>query len=393
MRDHGQKPAAASGPPGKPPDELPAAAPGQRGDDLSGELQRALAAYGFSGPTRPATSGLINRTFLVHDSVQPDQPVAVLQRLHPVFAAEVNLDIEVVTARLAAQGMETPVLLRTPGGAPWYAQPGGVWRALSYVPGTTLHRIAEPETALAAGELVGRFHRALASLVHDYAFARAGVHDTPAHLARLAARVEAPESAIDNTDGSAPDGGAPADHASDLRLARALGRDILAAAAALSPLPDLPARHTHGDLKISNVLFHPGDARRARCLVDLDTLGRQTMAYELGDAMRSWCNPRGEDETDVRVDEAIFAAAMAGYRSGAGDLPTAAERAAIVPGLETVCVELAARFCADVFDDAYFGWDAQRYPSRRAHNLVRARGQLALARSVRAARRSLEALV
>jgi hypothetical protein len=127
--------------------------------------------------------------------------------------------------------------------------------------------------------------------------------------------------------------------------------------------------------------------------VDLDTLGRQSLAYELGDAMRSWCNPRGEDEVDVHVDEAIFAAAMAGYREGAGDLPTAAERASIVPGLETVCVELAARFCRDVFDDSYFGWNPQRFPSRRAHNLIRAHSQLALARSVRAARRALAALV
>jgi Ser/Thr protein kinase RdoA (MazF antagonist) len=385
VRHDGQKPAVAAELPGTPGSAPPAVSPVPA--DLAHELERALAAYGLAGPARPVTSGLINRTFAVEDhgraAARPGEPVAVLQRLHPVFAAEVNLDIDAVTAHLAAHGMETPALLRTVDGARWYTQPGGVWRALSYVPGTTLHRIEDPETARTAGELVGRFHRALDPLAHDYAFTRAGVHDTPAHLARLRARVEAGDAA----------GGAGGDAAELVRAGRALGRDVLAAAAALAPLPALPARHTHGDLKISNVLFFPGDTRRARCLVDLDTLSRQTMAYELGDAMRSWCNPRGEDETEARVDEAIFAAAMTGYRSGAGGLPTAAERAAIVPGLETVCVELAARFCADVFDDAYFGWDTQRYPSRRAHNLVRARGQLALARSVRAARRSLEALV
>ena len=64
-------------------------------------------------------------------------------------------------------------------------------------------------------------------------------------------------------------------------------------------------------------------------------------------------------------------------------LVTPLERQAVVIGLETVCVELAARFCVDIFDDRYFGWDASRYPSRRAHNEVRARGQLALATSVR----------
>jgi Ser/Thr protein kinase RdoA (MazF antagonist) len=382
VRDDAQRPAPAPGLPGVRPDDP--------GADLAGELQLALAAYGFSGPATPVTSGLINRTFLVHgsgrDAGPGDEPVAVLQRLHPVFGAEVNLDIEVVTEHLAAAGMETPGLLRTADGARWFAQPGGPWRALSYVSGTTLHRIEDPETARTAGELVGRFHRVLDGLVHDYAFARAGVHDTAAHMARLQARVEAGAGAGGDID---RDAGA----AELVRAARAVGRDILAAAASLPPLPALPARHTHGDLKISNVLFFPGDTRRARCLVDLDTMGRQTLAYELGDAMRSWCNPRGEDETQVRLDEAIFAAAMDGYRSGAGDLPTPAERASIVPGLETVCIELAARFCADVFDDVYFHWNAQRYPSRRAHNLVRARGQLALAQSVRAARHGLAALV
>jgi Ser/Thr protein kinase RdoA (MazF antagonist) len=360
-------------------------------DALAVELAQALAAYGWTGPAEPVTSGLINRTFLVRDAARPDAPVAVLQRLHPVFAAEVNLDIEVVTAHLAASGMETPALVRTTAGARWHVQPGGVWRALTYLPGTTLHRIDDPETARAAAELVGRFHRALDPLAHDYAFARAGVHDTAAHLAKLREGVESAARAAERA--VTTPGGRGDEDAELLRAGRALGHDILQAAASLPDLPALPARHTHGDLKISNVLFFPGDPRRARCLVDLDTLGRQTMAYELGDALRSWCNPRGEDETEARLDEAIFAAAMAGHRSGAGDLLTAAERASIVPGLETVCVELAARFCADVFDDAYFGWDAQRYPSRRAHNLVRARGQLSLARSVRAARRSLAALV
>jgi Ser/Thr protein kinase RdoA (MazF antagonist) len=388
-------------------------------DELAAELGAALAAYGFAGPAEPVQSGLINRTFVVYaagtaagaagtagtagtapgaagtaalgtapgagasTAADAPRPVAVLQRLHRVFAAEVNLDIEAVTAHLAACGLETPRLLATSDGGRWHVQPGGVWRALSYVPGTTLHRIEQPGTARAAAALCGRFHRALDTLAHDYAFARAGVHDTPAHLARLRERVEA----------GAPGGEVDRDAAELLAAARALGRDILDAAARLPPLADLPLRHTHGDLKISNVLFFPGEPERARCLVDLDTLGRQSLAYELGDAMRSWCNPRGEDEVDVHVDEAIFAAAMAGYREGAGARPPAAAPASIVPGLETVCVELAARFCRDVFDDSYFGWNPQRFPSRRAHNLIRAHSQLALARSVRAARRALAALV
>jgi hypothetical protein len=88
----------------------------------------------------------------------------------------------------------------------------------------------------------------------------------------------------------------------------------------------------------------------------------------------------------VRFDLPIFAAAIAGFRAQADDLLTPDERVSIVTGLETVCVELAARFAVDVFEDRYFGWDATKFPSRRAHNLVRARGQLTLGLQVRSAR-------
>jgi Ser/Thr protein kinase RdoA (MazF antagonist) len=226
------------------------------------------------------------------------------------------------------------------------------------------HAVPSPEWAEAAGELVGRFHVAVADLAYDYRFTRAGVHDTAAHLARLRERV-AGASIAEATD---------------------VGREILAAADGLPPLAtDLPRRHVHGDLKISNVIFHHPPVA-AVALVDLDTFAKGTLAFELGDAMRSWCNPHGGDAGAARFELPIFAAAMRGFRRFADAVCTDAERASIVVGLETVCLELAARFCVDAFDDAYFGWDAARFASRREHNLVRARGQLALGLSVRAAR-------
>ena len=303
--------------------------------------------------------GLINATFRVRID---GEPLAVLQRLHPVFGAAVNVDIETVTAHLAARGLTTPRLLRTLDDRASIELDGQVWRALSWVPGETVHAVPSLALAEAGGELVGRFHRAVADLEHTYAFARAGVHDTAAHLARLdeLVRTTADAEAI------------------------ALGTDVLAATAELPVLPATARRHCHGDLKISNILFA---GTRAECLVDLDTLGLGTMAFELGDAMRSWCNPRGEDAGSVAFELPIFAAAIRGFRRVADPIVTRDELASIVVGLETVCIELAARFAVDVFRDAYFGWDPARFPSRRAHNLVRARGQLALGLAVRAARK------
>jgi Ser/Thr protein kinase RdoA (MazF antagonist) len=332
------------------------------------------AAWGFTpDEVAPLAGGLINATFV---ATRDGERVAVLQRLHHVFAPEVNLDLDAVTAHLAARGLETPRLVRAQSGAAWIEHDGRTWRALTWVDGASTHGDLTTEDAEAAGGLVARFHRAVDDLAHEYAFVRAGVHDTAAHLARLDAGARAPG----DFDGAAE--------------ARELAAEIQDAARALAPLPALPRRHTHGDLKISNVLFRRSGARGAAvALVDLDTLGRQTLAFELGDAMRSWCNPHPEDAGRARFDLDVFAAAMRGYRDGARALLEPEEWPSIVVGLETVCVELAARFCADVFEDRYFGWDPARFPSRRAHNLIRARGQLALARDVRARRADAMAIV
>ncbi|HEY5927494.1 MAG TPA: aminoglycoside phosphotransferase family protein [Kofleriaceae bacterium] len=320
------------------------------------------AAWGWQGSAiAPLAGGLINKTFVVRDAA--GAPIAALQQLHPIFAAEVNLDIEAVTAHLAARGLDTPRLLRTRDDRAWLAHEGAVWRALSWVAGESVHAVPSPAWAEAGGILVGKFHRAVHDLAYDYKFTRAGVHDTAAHLAKLRDRVAAFGS----------------DEASDL------GRDILDAAAVLPALAATPRRHVHGDLKISNLIFRDAPLRGV-CLVDLDTVATGTMAFELGDAMRSWCNPQGEDAGSVKFDLAIFAAAIGGFRSEADAITSSEERRSIVDGLETVCIELAARFAVDAFDDRYFGWDPARFPSRRVHNLVRARGQLALGLAVRAAR-------
>jgi Ser/Thr protein kinase RdoA (MazF antagonist) len=321
---------------------------------------------------------LINATFVVRDDA--GQPAYALQRLHRVFAPEVNLDLEAVTAHLAARGLVTPRLVRTRDDAAWLSTAEGTWRALTWLDGETVHRVPAPSWAETGGVLIGQFHRAVADLEYDYRFVRAGVHDTARHLGRLASCVQ--QAAQQDRARRSPE---------ELEASE-LARDILATAARLPAMPDLPRRHVHGDLKISNVLFQR-EPLRALALVDLDTLGKGTLAFELGDAMRSWCNPAGEDAHDIRFELPIFAAAIGGFRSVGGSLATREELASVVIGLETVCVELAARFCVDVFDDNYFGWDAARFPSRRAHNLIRARGQLTLGLSVRAARSDALAIV
>lgn len=333
--------------------------------------ETVLDAWGLTDASlEPISVGLINRTLV---ATQGDTRI-VLQRLHPVFAATVNLDIAAVTAHLAGKGLLTPRLVPTRTGALWQQAEDGVWRALTWIAGRVVATPTGPAMARAAGALVARFHRAVADLPHAFHFTRPGAHDTPRHLAHLAEVVHT--------------------HARhDLfEQVRPVAERILAHGAALPPIPALPTRIIHGDLKLTNVVFDEA-LTQALALVDLDTLAHGSIAVELGDALRSWCNPGGESDPTARVDVAVLAAAVQGYAAEATDLLTAAEVGSIAAGTETITLELAARFCADALEESYFGWDASRFARRGEHDLVRARSQLSLAESMRERHEELDALV
>ena len=309
----------------------------------------------------PLGNGLINQTYLLANQGQR----SVLQRLAPIFSPIINENIAAVTDALAAAGLTTPRLLPTREGRLWIDLGGdeGVWRLQTFVAGASFNKVQSPAQAHAASILVARFHRATNDLAHTFRGLREGVHDTAKHLLRLREAVSA--------------------HAHHPLLARVgpLAEAILDRAHALTPLPGLAPRLCHGDLKLNNILFAgdtPPASEQALCLIDLDTVGPMSLAYELGDAWRSWCNVSGEDDTAARVDMEIFRAACAGYASGIGRALTEPERRALLGGVEWISLELASRFAADALFENYFGWDARRFPSRGEHNLLRARGQLAL---------------
>ena len=333
----------------------------------------------FAGAAaQPFGTGLINQTFLLDTGATK----AILQRLHPIFRPVVNEDLDVVTAHLCKQGLVTPRLVRTDDGAPCVTLPRApgenddtqTWRLITFVKGTSVDRLSSPEQARAAAALVAGFHAAVENLSYAYQHVREGVHDTRKHLLTLARAL--------------------AKHRTH-RLAReagALGKEILDAGARLPNLSALPLRHAHGDLKISNLLFD--DDGKGLCLCDLDTLQKLSWPLEMGDALRSWCNPRGEDVKDAAIDLDLCQAAIDGYFSSPKKpflVPD--ETAHLVDGLLLICVELSARFCADALNESYFGWNSQKYQTRGDHNLLRAQGQWSLAKSVLARKTELEVIV
>jgi Ser/Thr protein kinase RdoA (MazF antagonist) len=322
-------------------------------------------------PVSVQSGGLINRTFRVDGRRGP----VIVQRLHPVFGGVVNEDIDVVTTHLASKGFPTPCVVRTDNGALWVDDgEGGVWRALTFVEGQAFDRISSASMAHEAGKLVAHFHVAVADLNHEYRHVRPGVHDTRRHFDFLRTAL--------------------LDHSGHRLFSQVapLAERIWKIAENLPDLSGLSKRHAHGDLKISNLLFRDGTGF---CLVDLDTLGRMIWPFEMGDALRSWTNPNGEDQQRSAIDVETFAAALSGYGSVARGTPLVSdeESDALVAGLATICTILSSRFLADALHEKYFGYDASRFPARGEHNLLRGQGQLALFESVDAQRSQLESIV
>ncbi|HEY5623413.1 MAG TPA: hypothetical protein VIV14_06600, partial [Gammaproteobacteria bacterium] len=146
--------------------------------------EKVLEALGLGGARLELfPTGLINTTWL---ATLANGEERVLQRVNPLFPIEVNDDIDAVTRHLAAHDMATPRLIPAADGSLVIADDEGlVWRQLAHMPGVTYDALADTRQAEEAGALLGRFHRIISDIDHDFSMARLGVHDTAKHMKNL----------------------------------------------------------------------------------------------------------------------------------------------------------------------------------------------------------------
>lgn len=325
------------------------------------QIMDVLSAFAVS-PVQvlPIETGLINRTYRVTGTDGQDY---ILQAVNRMFPPEVNLDTDVVTRHLEESGLLTPRLLPNRHGMVFHQEDNRLWRLFNYVSGNIHERVLYPVLAGAAGAMLGRMHSTLALLDYELQAPRPKTHDTPRHTRHLK------NTLVMRTD-----------HTRYGAL-KPLGETILSHLERLPELPAVTDRLVHGDPKISNFIFTDDD-REVKCMVDFDTLARIPVYLELGDALRSWCNPAGEDIAEGYFSMPHCRAALGGYASHAGGLLTRQEWLAVPSATLTIYLELAARFCADALNEDYFSWDASRFGSHSEHSETRARGQLSAANSL-----------
>jgi hypothetical protein len=325
--------------------------------------------------------GNVNATFLV--TVQgAAEPHFILQRLNPrvfrrpeLVMANLRIVGDHVARRLArvrlsgGRRFELPRVLLTRDGRDHVIDPGGsFWRALSFIDAAeTFDTIKDAGQAQEVGYALGMFHNLLSDLAPEHlSDTLPGFHLTPGYLARydevLGRRGARPSPEVNYGLGFVD---ARRAFASILEDARAQGR--------LRPRP------IHGDPKVNNIMLDTATGQ-AVGMVDLDTVKPGLVHYDIGDCLRSGCNPRGEETGDweaVRFDPELCRAMLTGYLALARDFLTDTDYAYLYDAIRLLPFELGLRFFTDYLaGNVYF---KARHPE---HNLARALVQFKLTESI-----------
>ncbi len=364
--------------------------------DRAERLTAVAAAFDLPGPVarvEPLGSGNVNDTFLV-ETRGSRQRRYVLQRLNQrvfrrpdLVMANILAVGEHVQERLARacpvrgqRRWELPQVVRARlDRRAWVERGEEFWRMLTFVEGCrSVDVVASADQAREVGFGLGLFHHLISDLPPDrLADTLEGFHVTPAYLAHY-------DAVLSDT---------PAAAGSDLAHCRAFVEDrrgfapVLEQARAAGLL--LP-RPIHGDPKVNNVMLDLISGQ-AVALVDLDTVMPGLIHYDIGDCLRSCCNPVGEETTDleaVHFDLDLCRDVLSGYLAAASGFLTESDYAHLYAAIRLICFELGLRFFTDhLAGDVYFRAD------HRGHNLQRALVQFRLTQSIEAQERQIRALI
>jgi serine/threonine protein kinase len=149
----------------------------------------------------------------------------------------------------------------------------------------------------------------------------------------------------------------------------------------LSELKDkntFPIRITHNDAKLSNILFDKNDNGLA--VIDLDTVMPGIVHFDFGDSIRSICSNTIEDSEDLEqttINLKYYEAYCNGFASETSMLLTSEEITYLPLGVKTIIFIMGLRFLTD-----YLNNDVYYKIAYENHNLVRAKNQMTLLKSV-----------
>ena len=314
-------------------------------------------------------NGHVDRYILqrINDYVFKD-PAQVMRNVEKVTR---HISWKVLRRRKNAAG-QTLTLYPARGGRTYIHLPeeGGMWRCYNNIEGTHTYDVVEnTRQAYQAGYAFGSFQELVSDMnPEDIRESIPDFHNTPKRYEALEASAAA--DVMKRADSCRE----------ELELIRSwapkLGRLV-----EMQQEGKLPTRITHNDTKINNVMLDE-DTDCAVCVIDLDTVMPGLTLYDFGDMVRTATCTVGEDEQDlskVAMQMPFFESLAEGYLDAAHSFLTKEEIEQLAFSGWLITVEIGIRFLTDYLDgDKYFRVHTPQ------HNLLRARNQLALAKSIQA---------
>lgn len=366
---------------------------------LTEETKLAAAHFDVPGTlvaVIPINSGNVNDTSVAHFRTSSAETRVVLQRINRHVFADPGKIVEnmlCVTGHIHARldrecathdrVWQLPRVIRTlAGGYVHKDGDGNCWRALSMIESATAHETAQNAVhAEEMGRVLGQFHRLLSDFDGEVLTdPLPGFHVTPGYLARY-----------DRTRATAA--GRERLQAADASPWQAFIEQRRAFSSVLEDARAAGILHTrviHGDPKVSNFMIDDITGK-GTSMIDLDTVKPGLIHYDVGDALRSLCNPAGEETRDldrVVFDLDLCRAFIRGYLVDARDFLSEDDRQYLYDAVRLLTFELGVRFFEDYLaGNVYFKANAAE------HNLHRASVQFTLCRRIEAAKAQIEQIL
>lgn len=330
----------------------------------------------------PVGKGNINDTYIVDTA----ETKVILQRINPhVFpdpqkvAENFGRISNFLKSRIPKnKRISFPEIITTLSGKYCYKDSGGnVWRAQRYIENSKVYaNLVVPARAGQVGECLAHFHNLVKDMPpKELGVTLPGFHNLPLYLKQYDEAVR--KYCNDMSD--------------ELHFCYGFVEENRVYAHILEGLKDkceVDISVTHGDPKVSNILFERG-TDNALTLIDFDTVGPGLLLYDIGDCLRSCCCSIDENEygrAPVRCDLEMVEAMLQGYFREK-DL-SSIEKNHIFESLHLITFELGLRFLTDYLQGNRYFKITHRY-----ENLHRALVQFELVTSIHQQQDAIRKLV
>ena len=279
---------------------------------------------------------------------------------------------------------QMPRIVKTRDGADFFKDGNGeIWRGITRIPSAHAFDSAQSaEHAMECGAALGHFHYLVSDmdtgLLTD---PLPGFHVTSLYLEQYDRTLEDP---------MAQKRLAASMEAKRLEKFIARRRDLATAMERAEADGELKRRMFHGDPKVNNIMIDDFTGK-GTAMIDLDTVAPGLVQVDFGDALRSICNPAGEEETNlakVKFDEDLCRAFCRGYMAEAGAFLTDGDREHLYDAIRLLPFELGVRFFQD-----YLAGNKYFKVRQAEQNLNRARVQFRICESVEAREGALRSLL